>query len=107
MHIALGRAYLGHRVQQGGVVYLALEGGSGFANRVEAWRRQNLDGHRGPVPFYLISVPVDIVADHAALIAAIRAQTAKPPSVVTIDTLNRGLNGDENSPIDMARFIRA
>ena len=29
MHIALGREYRGKRVQQGSVVYLALEGGKG------------------------------------------------------------------------------
>jgi hypothetical protein len=40
-------------------------------------------------------VPLDIIADHKALIAAIKAQITKPPSVVCIDTLNRGLNGDE------------
>ena len=41
------------------------------------------------------AVPLDIIADHKALIAAIKAQITKPPSVVCIDTLNRGLNGDE------------
>ena len=34
MHVATGRPYRGRRVRQGVVVYLALEGGSGFANRV-------------------------------------------------------------------------
>jgi hypothetical protein len=40
-------------------------------------------------------VPLDIIADHKALIAAIKEQITKPPSVVCIDTLNRGLNRDE------------
>jgi hypothetical protein len=104
MHVALGRAYRGRRVQQGGVVYLALEGGSGFSRRVEAWRRCH--GYRGPAPFHLIGIPIDIIADHVVLIADIRAQTTNP-SVVCIDTLNRGLNGSENKDEDMARFIRA
>lgn len=107
MHVVLGREYRGRRVQQGTVVYLALEGGSGFAARVEAWRRWYLDGHDGPVPFYLLDVPVDIVADHAALIEAIRAQVTEAPIAVFIDTLNRGLVGDENRSEDMAKFIRA
>jgi hypothetical protein len=107
MHIALGRAYRGRRVQQGAVVYLALEGGSGFAARVEAWRRRYLDGHDQPVPFYLIDVPVDIIADHGNLIEAIKLQGVEAPAVVVIDTLNRGLVGDENKSDDMARFIRA
>ena len=42
MHIALGREYRDHRVQQGAIVYLALEGGHGFRNRIEAWRRRHL-----------------------------------------------------------------
>lgn len=107
MHIALGWTYREHHVEQGTVVYLALEGGSGFARRVEAWRRRHLDGHHGPVPFYLLDVPVNVIADHKALIVAIGAQIATPPSTIFIDTLNRGLVGDENNPKDMAAFIRA
>jgi hypothetical protein len=50
-------------------------------------------GHlRSPQP---TAVPLDIIADHKALIAAIKEQITKPPSFVCIDTLNRGLNGDE------------
>ena len=45
MHIALGRGYRGRHVQQGPVVYLALEGGRGFTHRVEAFRRR----HRLPM----------------------------------------------------------
>ena len=108
MHIALRREYRGCRVQQGPVVYLALEGGHGFRNRVEAWRRRHLDGHRDPVPFYLLDVPVDLIADRDKLIIAIKAQLGKTvPVAVVIDTLNRALIGDENKSDDMAKFIRA
>jgi hypothetical protein len=109
MHVALGWDYRGHRVQQGTVVYLALEGGRGFHNRVEAWRQRHLQDHAiGDVPFYLVNVPVDLVADHGALIEAIRQQLGgQEPAVVVIDTLNRALNGGENKPEDMSRFIRA
>jgi hypothetical protein len=106
MHVALGRPYRGRRVQHGSVVYLALEGGGGFTKRVVAWRQRYLDGHGEPVPFYLFGRPLDIIANHATLIADIEAQTPRP-SVVVIDTLNRGLNGSENDDKDMGRFIRA
>jgi hypothetical protein len=80
----------------------------GFANRVEAWRRHHLADHRGTVAFWLLDVPVDLIADCARLIGAIKAQLGKAkPVVVVIDTLNRGLNGSENDPGDMAKFIRA
>ena len=75
MHVALGWEYRGHRVQQGAIVYLALEGGYGFRARVEAWRRHHLNGKRhDPVPFYLMSASIDLVKDHAALIASIKAE---------------------------------
>ncbi len=106
LHVALGWPYRERRVQQGAVVYLALEGGGGFAARVEAWRRQHLNGHKGDVPFYLLTVPVDLVADHKKLIEAIEAQV-KSPAAVVIDTLNRSLNGSENDPKDMGHYIRA
>ena len=105
MHIALGRPYRDHRVIRGAVVYLALEGGGGFANRVEAWRQRHVIGSE-PVPFHLLAEFVDLVADHGKLIDLIR-QAAVAPAVIFIDTLNRALVGDENKPEDMARFIRA
>jgi hypothetical protein len=108
MHVAMGWEYRGHRVEQGPVVYFALEGGRGFRGRIEAWRRHHLDAHEGDVPFYLVDVPVDLIADHAAVIGAISAQLGRAvPAIVVIDTLNRALAGDENSSDDMAKFIRA
>src|SRR5215469_13752528 len=37
LHIALGREYRGHKVQQASVIYIALEGQSGFPARIEAF----------------------------------------------------------------------
>ena len=108
MHVALGWKYRGRKVQQGPVVYCALEGGSGFARRVEAWRGQHLDGIEGNPLFFLLDVPLDLVREHAALIAAIRAALGgQKPVAVVIDTLNRALVGDENKSDDMSKFIRA
>jgi AAA domain-containing protein len=108
MHVALGWAYRGRRVQQGVVVYLALEGGHGFRNRVDAWRRRHLADHHDAVPFYLLDVPVDLIADRNKLIQDIKDQLGEQvPVAVVIDTLNRALIGDENKPEDMAKFVRA
>ena len=105
MHIACGRNYRGRPVRKGAVVYLALEGGFGFAARVEAWRQR----HKPPkdAPFYLLDVSIDLIADHKALITAIREQVTDNPAVIVVDTLNRALLGDENKSDDMAKFIRA
>ena len=107
MHIAIGRHYRERKVQQGTVVYCALEGGSGFAGRVDAWRQLRLAEHDQAVPFYLLDVPLNLIAEHRALIEAIRGQLTGYPAIVVIDTLNRGLVGNENDSEDMAKFIRA
>ncbi|HEX4409949.1 MAG TPA: AAA family ATPase [Xanthobacteraceae bacterium] len=107
MHVALGRPYRGHKVRQGPVVYLALEGGGGFCARIEAWRQRFLPEEHDDVAFNLIDVSVDLIADHPRLILDINAQTITPPAVVVVDTLNRALLGDENKSSDMASFIRA
>jgi hypothetical protein len=105
MHIATGRNYRGHNVRKGTICYLALEGGAGFASRVEAWKRR----HNPPqdVPFYLLDVPIDLVADCDALIDAIHEQVPGDIAVIVIDTLNRAMFGNENDSADMGKFIRA
>ena len=40
MHVVAGREYRGRKVRQGSVVYIALEGSTGFDDRVEAWRQR-------------------------------------------------------------------
>jgi hypothetical protein len=105
MHPALGWAYRGHRVRPGCVVYLALEGGSGFRRRVDAFRRH----HRvTEAEFFLITERIDLIMDHKRLVAEIRAQLdPRTPVLVVIDTLNRSLAGSESKDADMARYVQA
>jgi hypothetical protein len=106
MHVAMGKAYRGRRVQSGAIVYLAPEGAEGFNARAEAYRRQHVVDTS--VPFYLVPAPVNLVADHPALIDAIKEQLAgKRPVAVAVDTLNRSMPGSESKDEDMAAYIRA
>src|SRR5262245_52383583 len=108
MHVALGWQYRERRVQQGAVVYCAFEGQTGIQARVEAFRQTFPIEIDGPVPFYLQPVTLDLVAQHAELIAAIKQQSdALTPSLVVLDTLNRSLRGSENDAKDMAAYIAA
>jgi len=107
MRVALGWDYRGRRVQPGPVVYCAFEGQSGLEARVEAFRQRFLAEDHDPVPFYLEPVTLDLVADHAELIAVIDRQLAKPPALVVLDTLNRSLRGSESSDEDMTAYVRA
>jgi hypothetical protein len=109
MHVALGWEYRGRRVHQGAVVYCAFEGQSGFDARVEAFRQNMLaDYAAGDVPFYLEPVTLKLVRDLRALIAAIKQQLGDVrPAMVTLDTLNRSINGSESSDEDMTAYINA
>jgi hypothetical protein len=108
MHVALGWKYRDRKVRQGMVVYCALEGCAAFKNRVEAFRLAHLADNASEVPFHLMASPMALVADHQALIVAIRATfgTAAPAAVV-IDTLNRSLAGSESDDRDMAAYVKA
>jgi hypothetical protein len=109
MHVATGWEYRGCRVTQGNVVYLALEGQDGFADRVEAFRLRRFDDGRGDVPgFYLVKERTHLIKDYPALIKCIRSQcTVGKPAVVVIDTMNRSLVGSESKDEDMAAYIKA
>jgi hypothetical protein len=110
MHIARGIPYRGRRVQAGGVVYLALEGGEGFRRRIEAYRRRH---DVGDVPFHLVTDRLDLVGQHERLILEIKAQLGikddliGAPALVVIDTLNRSLAGSESSDEDMSAYVQA
>ena len=106
MHVALGRGYRGKRVHQGPVVYCCFEGQSGISARVEAFRQRFLSEAAVDVPFYLQPAPMDLIKDHHDLIAAVRDLDPKPVCVV-LDTLNRSLNGSENSDEHMGAYIKA
>lgn len=107
MHVALGWAYRGRRVQKGSVIYCAFEGQSGLEARVEAFRQRFLGEDVGLVPFYLQPVTLDLVADQGELIAVIRRQIAAGAALVVLDTLNRSLRGSESSDEDMSAYVKA
>ena len=109
MHVALGWKYRDRRVQQGTIVYCALEGAQGFRNRTEAFRQAKLsETDSGDPHFYLMAASLSLVRDHKAFIAAIAKQLEdQKPAAVCVDTLNRSLEGSESSDEDMAAYIRA
>jgi hypothetical protein len=111
LHVAAGLEWNGKRVEQGGVVYCVLEGGSGFRNRVSAWRTdRGLDD--ASIPFSAIPATLNLLdpeADTPRLIAAIKAEAARmgcPVKLVVIDTLSRAFaGGNENASEDMGRLV--
>lgn len=108
-HIAAGKLWNGHKVKSGPVVYVASEGGPGFAKRVEALKR-----HFGPadVPFYTVPCLVDLYSDNGStgslikLVREVEALAGGKCVLIVIDTLARAMGGgDENTSTDMGRFV--
>jgi len=107
MHVALGWDYRGRRVQQGPVVYLALEGLEGLKGRAEAFRNK-IGDDEVDIPLFVVGPPLNLVQDHVALIQCIKSQIGMIlPGAVVIDTVNRSLLGSESSDQDMAAYIQA
>lgn len=105
--------WFGHRVNHGGVVYIAAEGQAGFVKRVAALMGRYKVEHNPNTPFVLLPTAVDLRSpegDTDGLIAEIKAHSARmdtPLSLIFVDTLNRVLaGGEENSSEDMGAFIR-
>jgi hypothetical protein len=119
MHVALNWKFYGRRVEQGAVVYCAFEGQIGFQARIEAfrqhhadlleeWRKGELLANRSPeVPFFLQPLRLALVQDYAELIESIRETLTSAPALVVLDTLNRSLEGSENSDEDMSAYVNA
>ena len=108
MHVAQGLEYRGRPVVQGGVVYVALEGGAGYGARAAAYRQAKMAEDADPVPFHLIVDRLDLVAEAEALIGRIREQMGDaPPILIVVDTLNRSLRGSESSDQDMTAYVQA
>ncbi|MFK4623868.1 AAA family ATPase [Bradyrhizobium diazoefficiens] len=104
-HVAAGWEYRGHRVKQCPVIYFALEGKEGFAARVEAFRRVH---DEADIPFYLSADRIVLPQHGPAIVQSIRDQFPDVrPGIVVLDTLNRSIEGSENSPEDMGAYVRA
>jgi hypothetical protein len=115
IHVALGRPWRGREVDQGAVVYCALEGIAGIRNRIAAWlKHYGIKADRQSLPLVVIPSSInmlDAAADVPGLIASIKAAEAelgRPVKMICLDTLSRALaGGNENSPEDMGALVRS
>ena len=102
-HVAAGKPWMGRKVWQGPVLYLAYEGVGGLANRCRALQKQY---GTDQVPFYLHSAGFNLrdKTGRQAL-GCLLATLPEKPSLIVIDTFARALmGGDENSAQDVGAF---
>lgn len=102
--IALGRPFYGRKVVPCPVVYVALEGGSGVSQRVQAWEKYN--GQPLPDSFRIVTDALSLLNSDAVSFGDGLNAEGLSDGVVIIDTLNQSAPGaDENSPSDMGKII--
>ncbi|PUE59350.1 hypothetical protein B9Z44_07075 [Limnohabitans curvus] len=99
--IARGETWFDCRTQATPVIYVALEGESGYKNRITAWERDKKT--RWPANFHFVMEPFKI--NDAVDVDELAAQLPQG-AVVFIDTLNRASpTADENSSHDMGQIL--
>ena len=105
--VALGKPFFGYKTTQCPVVYIALEGGAGLANRIKAYEQVN-NVKLPPNHFRIVLDKFQLrKADVEALAQAV-AQEGCDNGLIIIDTLAQAaLGADENSSVDMGRLIAA
>jgi len=109
MHVALGTTWRNKEVEQGGVIYAALEGGHGTRNRIVAFKEHYQIKENIPLAIIPSAVNfLDANGDMKALVQAVTEAKERLGNVrlIVIDTLARAISGgDENSSMDMGQLI--
>ena len=94
IHVALGRPWFGRKVLQGGVIYIAAEGGLSMRRRVVAFRQHYAIDKSTPIPFALIPSPVNLLDPEVdmpellVLIKAVAADFPGPLRLIQVDTVS-------------------
>ena len=108
-HVAAGRLWFGRRVQQGDVLYVAIERAALVKCRLAAFREHHT----------VDEIPLAVVTGHADLRTSRNSAEEiieyahrlgelgeVPTTLILIDTVSRALaGGDENSPKDMGSLV--
>jgi len=109
-HVARGKEWRGLRVDQGAVIYTALEGARGFANRIAAYRQHNMILGTD-MPLAVVPSPVDFLDPQGNILEYIELVKRASGDIgqiklIVVDTLARAIaGGDENSGQDMGRLV--
>lgn len=110
LHVAANLPWFNRQTLHGGVIYVAAERSEVVKRRIFALKQElKLDD----VPLVIVSGLADFTKEHghvreiAYCAQQLTLEFGLPTALIVVDTLNRVLAGkDENSSIDMGKFIR-
>ena len=109
MHVAMGLKWRDKHVEQGGVLYCALEGGAGTKNRIYAFKEHHQI--TADIPLAIIPSSMNLLdpkGDIQDLCLSIKEASDRIGKIklIVIDTLSRAISGgDENSSMDMGQLV--
>lgn len=102
--IAQEREVFGRRVHATNILFLALEGVSGFEKRLKAM----IDTAETTENFFYVAQPVNLFSDDPQVAEVVQASQSCDAGMIVIDTLNRAMaGGSENDPADMGKLIQS
>lgn len=106
--VSAGIPWQGHATAGGDVLYIAAEGGVGIVKRVKALKvTRGLTADQIRVAWLTEAISVNNDADDIdTLFSRIDEEAGVSPSLIIIDTLARCFDGDENTQLDMGRFVK-
>lgn len=110
-HIASGTSWGGRRVNQGAVLFIAGEGGTGVSRRIRAWEL-SVNDEMALDNLFRVDCPIFPAAPGSieqVILATqdIKNMTGMPVRLIILDTLARCFgNSDENTARDMGAFIQ-
>lgn len=105
MHVATGKDWCGSPVEQGAVLYAAVERTGRIMNRQQAWLQFH-DVPKPPPLFNWYDESVDLT-DYQSVKQLERAVSELDAKLLVIDTLNRSMRGSELSDDTMAAVVRS
>lgn len=111
LHISLGREWMGKKVKQGLVIYVAAEGGVGIEKRIDGFRKYH-KLEKVNVPFCLIPSAINLlnpkthVKELIDIVKEVELEFKQKTQLIVVDTLARAISGgNENSSEDMGAFV--
>jgi RecA-family ATPase len=107
MSVAAGGFWQGVPVQQGYVLYVSAEGGTGVGKRAKAWLlTKGLEAKDADLAWMVEPVYVRPGSEGMdTLLDRLNDELMQVPTLIVLDTLARCLEGDENQQEDMGRFV--
>lgn len=108
LSIATGTDWMGRKVRQGQVAYIAAEGGFGLGARTLAWKAHHGFTGESGVQWFEETLALQDAGNFAELLIAFLEDFETVPVLVILDTLSRCSGGaEENSNTEMAKITAA